>query len=139
MAVEKEVVPVPGLVSYAQYGFSQAVRAGDLVFVTGQAGVDAEGNVVGADIETQAAQALANLERALEAAGTGLGGIVAMTSDIVDIATNGPGYWEVRKRVLPDDRYTSASIGVAALANPALLLEIQSTAVLTYTTTPGAP
>jgi enamine deaminase RidA (YjgF/YER057c/UK114 family) len=52
-----------------------------------------------------------------------------MTSFIVDIGKNVAAFWKVRKEVMPDASYTSATIGVAGLVDPRLLLEVQCTAV----------
>ena len=47
--------------------YSQAVRVGDLIFTAGQPGIDpATGAVAGADFESQARQAFANLRAVLE-------------------------------------------------------------------------
>lgn len=60
--------------------YSQAVRAGDLIFVAGQAGLDpATGRVVGATFEVQARQAFENLRVLLEDAGSGLDGVIKTT------------------------------------------------------------
>jgi reactive intermediate/imine deaminase len=49
--------------------FSPATRAGDFVFVSGQVGVDDEGQVVVGGIEAQTRQVFKNLEKALALAG----------------------------------------------------------------------
>jgi 2-iminobutanoate/2-iminopropanoate deaminase len=60
--------------------FSQAVKAGGLVFVSGQAPLDpATGELVGRTIQEQTAQCLRNVQAILEAAGSSLGGIVSAT------------------------------------------------------------
>ena len=61
----------------------------------------------------------------LRAAGSDLDQILQMTSFIVDLPTNGQGYVAVRKKILTRTSYTSATIGVAALMIPGLLLEVQ--------------
>ena len=65
--MEREVVTGPGLP--AQIGpYSQAVRAGEFVFVSGQPGVDPEtGEVAGASFSEQARQAFTNLDAVLRA------------------------------------------------------------------------
>jgi 2-iminobutanoate/2-iminopropanoate deaminase len=126
----KEVVTVPDLVANQdQFGYSQCIAFHQLVFVSGQASVDRDGNIVDGDMERQARRTFENLRLALTAAGSGLDGILAMTCFIVDIGKNGPAFWNVRKEVMPDTRYTSTTIGVSGLVDPRLLLEIQCTAV----------
>jgi len=60
--------------------YSQAVRAGNLIFVAGQAGLDpATGKVAGATFELQARQAFENLRAILEDVGSGLDRVVKTT------------------------------------------------------------
>ena len=126
----KEIVPVPDLAANeAQFGYSQCLTFDRLVFVSGQASVDRDGNIVEGDMETQARRTFENLRLALAAAGSGLEGILAMTCFIVDIGRNGPAFWKVRKEIMPDALYTSATIGVSEFVDSRLLLEIQCTAV----------
>ena len=60
----------------ASPGATQAVRAGDLVFVGGQMSLDENGRVIGDDIATQAENAFAALARVLAAAGTSMADVV---------------------------------------------------------------
>ena len=121
----KTIIPVPELMSYESKGFTQCVALKELIFVTGQAGLDVHGRVVGTDMESQARQTFRNIEFALRAAGSTLGHVLTMTCFVVDLQTNGPVFWAIRKQMMPDIGFTSASIGVAGLADPRLLLEIQ--------------
>jgi 2-iminobutanoate/2-iminopropanoate deaminase len=68
-AVRTDRAPAP----FQGAPYSQAIRAGGLVFVSGQVPVSPETNeVVGETIEEQAEQVLRNLGAILEAAGSGL-------------------------------------------------------------------
>jgi 2-iminobutanoate/2-iminopropanoate deaminase len=61
--------------------YSPAIRAGDLVFVSGQVPKDPDsGEVVGRDVREQTVQVLANTERVLNAAGASLRDVVAVTA-----------------------------------------------------------
>jgi 2-iminobutanoate/2-iminopropanoate deaminase len=67
--------------------YSQAIRAGDLVFVAGQLGIDpATGEFAADDAAGQAERALANLGAILDAAGSGLDRLLKTTVFLVDIA-----------------------------------------------------
>ena len=67
--------------------YSQAVQAGNLLFVSGQIPVDpATGNFAGDDITTQAHQSLTNVKNILEAAGYTLADVVKTTVLLADIA-----------------------------------------------------
>ena len=60
--------------------YSQVVRAGDFLFVSGQTGLDpATGNPAGPTFEQQARQAFVNLSTVLEAAGSSLAHVVKTT------------------------------------------------------------
>ena len=67
--------------------YSQAVQAGNLLFVSGQIPVDpATGAFAGADIATQTRQSLTNVKNILEAAGFSLADVVKTTVLLADIA-----------------------------------------------------
>lgn len=60
--------------------YSQAIRAGDFIFCSGQAGFDpATGKIVEGGIRAQTAQVLRNLDTVLKAAGSGLNRVVKVT------------------------------------------------------------
>jgi len=60
--------------------YSQAIRAGELLFVSGQLGIDpATGKLVDGGIEKQTEQALRNVESIVEAAGSDLDAVVKAT------------------------------------------------------------
>jgi enamine deaminase RidA (YjgF/YER057c/UK114 family) len=112
-------------------GYTQvAVATGSrMVFVAGQVGQDAEGSVVG-DLAAQTAQALRNVGIALEAAGATFGDVAKTTVYVVD--------WRPEKMADLVAGLTSSEmgkpgpttlIGVAALADPDLLVEIDVIAV----------
>ena len=65
--------------------FSQAVRGGGLIFVSGQAPIDpATGTISGETIQEQTRQSLTNVRTILEAAGSGLDKIVSATVILVE-------------------------------------------------------
>ncbi len=112
-------------------GYTQvAVATGSrMVFVAGQVGQDAEGSAVDG-LAAQTAQALRNVGIALEAAGATFGDVVKTTVYVVD--------WRPEKMADLVAGLTSSQmgkpgpttlIGVAALADPDLLVEIDVTAV----------
>ena len=59
--------------------YSQAVKVGNLLFVSGQAGVDFKSGIISGDFETQARQAFENLSAVLLASGSALN-MVAKTT-----------------------------------------------------------
>lgn len=71
--------------------YSQAIAAGDCVFVSGQIGLDpASGELKGADLDTQARQALSNLAAILKAAGCGLNQVAAADVFLTDMKDFAP-------------------------------------------------
>jgi len=66
--------------------YSQAVRAGGLVFTAGQVGAEPPSGALADGIAAQADQALRNLAAVLEAAGTGFDRVVKTTIMLVDMA-----------------------------------------------------
>jgi 2-iminobutanoate/2-iminopropanoate deaminase len=66
-------------------GYSQAVKAGGLIFVSGQGPFDpATGNVVGESIQEQTRQCLRNIEQILHAAGSVMDQVVSATFILAD-------------------------------------------------------
>lgn len=75
--------------------YSQAVRAGDYLFFSGQIPLDpTTGQMVGQDIESQVRQVLNNIEAVLAAAGLGFGAVAKTTVYLADL-----GDFEVVNRV----------------------------------------
>lgn len=66
--------------------YSQAVKAGNLVFVSGQIPIDpATGNFVSEEIAEQTEQVLKNLKAVLEAAGASIASVVKTTVFLADM------------------------------------------------------
>jgi enamine deaminase RidA (YjgF/YER057c/UK114 family) len=111
-------------------GYSQAVRLGDLVFVSGQVAWDEKGQVVGgSDARRQTERAFANLRAVLESVGSSLGRVAKLTiyatsrDHLVVIR-------EVRHEVFDRLGHYPAStfIVVTGLASAELLVEIDAVA-----------
>lgn len=67
--------------------YSQAVRAGNMLYTSGQIPLDpVSGNMVGANVTEQAEQVMKNLAAVLEAAGTSFDNVVKTTCFLADIA-----------------------------------------------------
>ncbi len=67
--------------------YSQGMRAGKLVFTSGQIPLDPKtGAIVGQTIEAQSEQALKNLRAVLEAGGASLGTVVKTTCFLADMS-----------------------------------------------------
>lgn len=67
--------------------YSQAIRAGDFIYVAGQVPVDpATGKLVAGEIEEQTARVLDNVRAILEASGAGMEHVVKTTVHLSDIS-----------------------------------------------------
>ncbi|HCU08637.1 MAG TPA: reactive intermediate/imine deaminase [Clostridiales bacterium] len=70
--------------------YSQAQIVGNMVFTSGQLGLDpATGDFAGADVQAQAKKSLENLKAILEAAGTGMDKVCKTTVFLFDMANFG--------------------------------------------------
>jgi 2-iminobutanoate/2-iminopropanoate deaminase len=81
----KVCVEVPGMPAIGPY--SHAVRAGGLLFVSGQPGLDATTGQASPDTEQQIRQAFHNLDTVLRAGGSSLNLVVNTTAIVPDLAT----------------------------------------------------
>jgi reactive intermediate/imine deaminase len=107
--------------------YSQAVRYGDLVFLSGQIPLDPKtGKLVEGDITVQADRVFRNLQAVCEAAGGSLGGIVKLNVYMTDMS-NFARVNEVMSSHFSKPYPARAAVGVAALP---LGAELEMEAVL---------
>jgi 2-iminobutanoate/2-iminopropanoate deaminase len=108
--------------------YSQAIRAGGFVFVSGQLGVKLGDDEIGGSIAEQTEQIFLNLRAILEEAGSGLDRLVKTTVFLVDLdefaAMN-----EVYARHVGEAPPARATVEVAALPSGARV-EIEAIAAL---------
>jgi reactive intermediate/imine deaminase len=110
--------------------YTDAVRFGDLLFVSGVAPCDDKLNLVGGDdVVAQARQVFVNMAKILAAAGAGFADVLKVTvylTDVNDRARINP----VRQEFFGAARPASTLIGVAALALPGMKIEVEAVAGL---------
>jgi enamine deaminase RidA (YjgF/YER057c/UK114 family) len=112
--------------------FSPAVitTGGRMIWVAGHGGqVDDDGKSLAGDFEAQVRQCFKNIERTLKEAGGKLSDLVTMTVFILDVR-NGDRFIEMRRELFGKDFPASALITVRGFANPEMMIEIQSVAVV---------
>ena len=119
-----------GTVWEKKYGYSRAVRIGDLIAVAGTTAVDEAGAIVGAGSPyAQAVFIFQKIDRALRQAGGSLGDVVRVRTFITDISR-----WEEVARaqgeVFAEIRPAATLVQVSALVDPQLLVEIEVDAVV---------
>jgi enamine deaminase RidA (YjgF/YER057c/UK114 family) len=114
-------------------GFSQAwvvEEPRSLVLVAGQAPISADGQVVGEDdFEAQVRQVFANLATVLEAAGATLESVVKLTVYLTDIGRLRD-YTRIKAELFPGPQPASTAVGVAALALPQMMVEVEAIAAV---------
>lgn len=114
---------------YEPFRIAQAYRVGDVIYVSGQAALDGEGNVVGVgDFDAQAAQAFENLAAVLAAGGSDLSKVVKVTIYLRDMG-NFPKILELRARWFTPPYPADTIVEVAALGLPELEFEIEAVAL----------
>ncbi len=111
-------------------GYSHAMRAAGLLFVSGQVPLDAAGAVVGlGDMAEQTRQAFRNLEAVLDAAGASFADVVKLTYYVRDIGA------VAAIRAARDEFIDTANppastlVEVSRLFLPELLIEIEAVAL----------
>lgn len=130
MPVVKEVVRTEAAPAPFQGSpYSQAIKAGGLVFVSGQLSLrPGHSEIVGDTIQEQAEQVFQNLRAILEAAGSSLDKLVKTTVYLVDLGEF-QGMNEVYARHVGDTPPARATIEVSALPSGAKV-EIEAIAEL---------
>lgn len=108
--------------------YSQAVQAGNMLFISGQLPINPANGEMPEDIKAQTRQSIANLRAILEEAGGSLDNVVKTTCLLADMSLFGPMnevYAEEFKAIFP----ARAAFAVKELPKQALV-EIEAIAVL---------
>ena len=128
MAVTRSVVSSPDAPS-AMGAYSPAIRAGNLLFVSGQIPIDpATGQLVEGDISAQAEQVMRNITALLRAAGIGFDHVVRTTVYLADM-NDFAGMNDVYARHIVAPAPARATVQVARLPRD-VKIEIDVIAVL---------
>ncbi len=120
---------VPGLPDPISH-FSDAVLAGDTLYISGLVANDEDGNVVGeGDPAVQARQIFRNLALVLDAAASGPEDVVKVTVYMRDVSQR-PLINPVRQEFFGSHRPASTLVEVSRLVRDEFLLELEAIAVL---------
>lgn len=112
-------------------GYSRAVRYGSTVWVSGTTGTDSQGNLTSiGNAQSQARQAILNIEAALTQAGATLRDVVRTRMYVVDIASNWEAVGRVHGEFFRDIRPAATMVGVAGLIHADMLVEIEAQALI---------
>lgn len=113
---------------YDNFHFSQATRVGDMIWVSGQVGIDAAMKP-GKGMEEQARLAFQSLQSVLEAAGATLADVVELTTFHTDLRGDMRAFAKVKDAFFTKHYPSWTAVGVTQLAMPELLVEIRAVAV----------
>jgi 2-iminobutanoate/2-iminopropanoate deaminase len=124
IVVRTDAAPAP----FQGAPYSQAIRNGDLVFVSGQLGLKPGETAISGTIQDQTEQIFRNLKAILEEAGSSLDRIVKTTVFLTDL-NSFQGMNEVYARHVGEERPARSTVEISALPSGALV-EIEAIAAL---------
>ena len=124
-----ERINPPG-VHTPQANYSHVTKVGNTLYISGQLGLDVDGNLVGpGDAAAQAEQAYKNIQTIIEHCGGSMDDVVKITTYITDLAYRalvaGP-----RDKYLGTPGPASTLVVIKGLAAPDYLVEIEATAIV---------
>jgi reactive intermediate/imine deaminase len=127
--MSREEIRVEGLAEPISH-FTDAVRAGEFLHVSGIVAVDGEGRLVGGDdVVAQTRQVLANMRAVLSAGGCSFADVVKVTIFLTDIDDR-PRINPLRQEAFGDTRPASTLVEVPRLAVEGAKVEIECVAVV---------
>ena len=108
----------------APYAIAPGWQAGNLLFLSGQAAISPEGELVGVgDFDAQLVQVMANIDRVLAAGGSDRSRIVKVTIYLTNMS-NFAAILDARRRYFTAPYPADTIVEVKSLALPELMLEI---------------
>jgi len=126
MTISKEAKSL-GMSWEKEYGYSQAVKVDNTIYVSGQVSHDDKGNIVGrGDMELQMRQAYANVEKVLAQYGATMENIVDEVLFVTDMDAAFAARVNCRQEVFSDNPVLASTIvQIQRLAFPELMVEIR--------------
>jgi len=120
--MEKQLI-LPEGTDVSKMVIAPGVRIGDLLYVSGSAGAKG-GKLAGEDVESQARQAMLNLGRVLEAAGSSWEKVVKVNCFLVYAARDFAGWNKVFKEFFPKNPPARTTVG-GDIAMEGALIEVE--------------
>ena len=121
----------PALSKPAPGTYTHVVKAGKLLFIAGQVGVDAAGKVAGPGMKEQTEQVMINLLAALKSHGADFSHVAKTTTFVTSVPEfRSPEVAAVRARYVGANPPANTLVQIQQLADPAYKVEIEAIAVL---------
>ena len=129
MTINKETKSL-GMPWEKEYGYAQAVKVGDTIYVSGQVSHDDKGDIVGrGDMEVQMRQAYANIQNVLAQYGVTMENMVDETLFVTDMDAGFAAAVKCRQDVFSGSPVVASTIvQIQRLAFPELMIEIRCVA-----------
>ena len=128
--MRKERITSPQVAEPAPGMWSNCLRVGDTVYVSGMTARAMDGEtLLGNDEYEQSKVVFAKIRNLVEAAGGRMDDVVKMTIFVTDIAKNRE-VWRARKEFFSGDFPACSLVEVSKLAKPEILVEIEAVAQL---------
>jgi 2-iminobutanoate/2-iminopropanoate deaminase len=129
MTINKETKSL-GMPWEKEYGYAQAVKVGDTIYISGQVSHDDKGNIVGhGDMEVQMRQAYANIQNVLAQYGLTMENMVDETLFVTDMDAAFAAAVKCRQDVFSGTPVVASTIvQIQRLAFPELMIEIRCVA-----------
>jgi 2-iminobutanoate/2-iminopropanoate deaminase len=118
---------IPWNVREKEYGYSQAVKVDNTIYVSGQVSHDDKGNIVGrGDMQVQMRQAYANIEKVLAQYGATIDNIVDEVPFVTDMEAAFAARVKCQQEVFSGNPVLASTIvQIQRLAFPELMVEIR--------------
>jgi 2-iminobutanoate/2-iminopropanoate deaminase len=129
LTINKETTSL-GMPWEKEYGYSQAVKVGDTIYVSGQVSHDDRGSIVGSgDMDAQMRQAYSNIQKVLAQYGATMDNIVDETLFVTDMNTAFAAAVKCREDIFFGTPVVASTIvQIQRLAFPELMIEIKCVA-----------
>ncbi|MGB6299612.1 MAG: RidA family protein [Rivularia sp. (in: cyanobacteria)] len=116
-----------GLNIEEEFGYAQAVKVGDTIYLSGQVSLDEESNVVGiGDMETQIRQAYSNIKKVLKQYNASIENVVDEVIFVTDMQAFSAEVTKCRREMYSGNPVVASTvIEISRLGYPELMVEIK--------------
>jgi 2-iminobutanoate/2-iminopropanoate deaminase len=112
----------------ARVPLSPALKVGNIIFVSGQVPVDANGDIIAGDVAAQTERVLDNIKELLEEAGASMADVVKTTVILTNVKRDFAAMNEVYARYFTDPKPSRTTLGAELAID--ILVEIEAVAMV---------